>query len=110
MGGEDWGLFWGKTSLWGGQQDVVGWGLLPGGVAVAPAGREGHPPTHLAAAPCPCRSFENNWNIYKLLAHQKPAQEKVRRDGELQGTPSPPWGHTPMCRPRPRRAPSVWPS
>uniref|UniRef100_A0A8C5U3K1 6-phosphofructokinase type B n=1 Tax=Malurus cyaneus samueli TaxID=2593467 RepID=A0A8C5U3K1_9PASS len=22
------------------------------------------------------RSFENNWNIYKLLAHQKPAQEK----------------------------------
>uniref|UniRef100_A0A8C3V375 6-phosphofructokinase n=1 Tax=Catharus ustulatus TaxID=91951 RepID=A0A8C3V375_CATUS len=24
------------------------------------------------------RSFENNWNIYKLLAHQKPAQEKVR--------------------------------
>ncbi|XP_048455289.1 ATP-dependent 6-phosphofructokinase, liver type-like [Rhincodon typus] len=23
------------------------------------------------------RSFENNWNIYKLLAHQKPAQTKV---------------------------------
>ncbi|XP_077304848.1 ATP-dependent 6-phosphofructokinase, liver type [Lithobates pipiens] len=22
------------------------------------------------------RSFENNWNIYKLLAHQKPAEEK----------------------------------
>ncbi|XP_062390897.1 ATP-dependent 6-phosphofructokinase, liver type isoform X1 [Sardina pilchardus] len=22
------------------------------------------------------RSFENNWNIYKLLAHQKPAQDK----------------------------------
>uniref|UniRef100_A0A8B9QRD3 Phosphofructokinase, liver type n=1 Tax=Anas platyrhynchos TaxID=8839 RepID=A0A8B9QRD3_ANAPL len=22
------------------------------------------------------RSFENNWNIYKMLAHQKPAQEK----------------------------------
>uniref|UniRef100_A0A8D0G1H6 Phosphofructokinase, liver type n=1 Tax=Strix occidentalis caurina TaxID=311401 RepID=A0A8D0G1H6_STROC len=29
-----------------------------------------------ATLPCPCRSFENNWNIYKLLAHQKPAQEK----------------------------------
>uniref|UniRef100_A0A4W4HDB5 ATP-dependent 6-phosphofructokinase n=1 Tax=Electrophorus electricus TaxID=8005 RepID=A0A4W4HDB5_ELEEL len=25
--------------------------------------------------PC-CRSFENNWNTYKLLAHQKPAQSK----------------------------------
>lgn len=36
-------------------------------------------------SPCPCRSFENNWNIYKLLAHQKPAQEKVRGDGEQQG-------------------------
>uniref|UniRef100_A0A8C5ZEF7 Phosphofructokinase, liver type n=1 Tax=Marmota marmota marmota TaxID=9994 RepID=A0A8C5ZEF7_MARMA len=25
------------------------------------------------------RSFENNWNIYKLLAHQKLSKEKVRR-------------------------------
>lgn len=25
----------------------------------------------------PSRSFENNWNIYKLLAHQKPSKEKV---------------------------------
>lgn len=25
------------------------------------------------------RSFENNWNIYKLLAHQKPPKEKVRQ-------------------------------
>lgn len=25
-----------------------------------------------------CRSFENNWNIYKLLAHQKVSKEKVR--------------------------------
>lgn len=24
------------------------------------------------------RSFENNWNIYKLLAHQKLSKEKVR--------------------------------
>lgn len=24
------------------------------------------------------RSFENNWNIYKLLAHQKISKEKVR--------------------------------
>lgn len=24
-----------------------------------------------------CRSFENNWNIYKLLAHQKVSKEKV---------------------------------
>lgn len=24
------------------------------------------------------RSFENNWNIYKLLAHQKVSKEKVR--------------------------------
>ncbi|GAA6073866.1 phosphofructokinase, liver b, partial [Tachysurus ichikawai] len=23
------------------------------------------------------KSFENNWNTYKLLAHQKPAQSKV---------------------------------
>lgn len=26
----------------------------------------------------PSRSFENNWNIYKLLAHQKVSTEKVR--------------------------------
>lgn len=45
-----------------------------------------------ATPPSPCRSFENNWNIYKLLAHQKPAQEKVRRDGEWQEIPSLPWG------------------
>lgn len=83
----------GETSLWGGQKDMLGWGLLPRGKPPAPAAREGAPPqrpgvqAHLGATlPCPCRSFENNWNIYKLLAHQKPAQEKVRRDGERQGT------------------------
>ncbi|XP_025070522.1 ATP-dependent 6-phosphofructokinase, liver type isoform X2 [Alligator sinensis] len=27
------------------------------------------------------RSFENNWNIYKLLAHQKPAQQKIHEVG-----------------------------
>uniref|UniRef100_A0A8C3Y7E1 6-phosphofructokinase n=1 Tax=Catharus ustulatus TaxID=91951 RepID=A0A8C3Y7E1_CATUS len=44
------------------------------------------------------RSFENNWNIYKLLAHQKP------------GTLFPPWEHTGMCcsHPCPLRAPSAW--
>lgn len=40
-----------------------------------------------AVLPAPCcaelsrflsRSFENNWNIYKLLAHQKISKEKVR--------------------------------
>lgn len=25
------------------------------------------------------RSFENNWKIYKLLAHQKISKEKVRK-------------------------------
>lgn len=25
-----------------------------------------------------CRSFENNWNIYKLLAYQKPVQTEVK--------------------------------
>lgn len=45
-----------------------------------------------ATLPYSCRSFENNWNIYKLLAHQKPAQEKVRRDRERQWSLSPPWG------------------
>lgn len=24
-----------------------------------------------------CRSFENNWNIYKLFGFQKPAQSEV---------------------------------
>lgn len=36
------------------------------------------------------RSFENNWNIYKLLAHQKVSKEKVRCEGGhlgLQGQP-----------------------
>uniref|UniRef100_A0A8B9QNV6 Phosphofructokinase, liver type n=1 Tax=Anas platyrhynchos TaxID=8839 RepID=A0A8B9QNV6_ANAPL len=36
------------------------------------------------------RSFENNWNIYKMLAHQKPAQEKVRESGETSPPSSPP--------------------
>lgn len=66
-----------------------------------------------ATPPCPCRSFENNWNIYKLLAHQKPAQEKVRRDEEQAGDTVPTLGTRsellPPC-PCPRRAPSAWPS
>ncbi|KAF7254309.1 ATP-dependent 6-phosphofructokinase, liver type [Varanus komodoensis] len=45
------------------------------------------------------RSFENNWNIYKLLAHQKPAQEKLisklfsMLPGQTSGKSdlSPPW-------------------
>lgn len=28
------------------------------------------------------RSFENNWKIYKLLAHQKISKEKVRKREE----------------------------
>lgn len=28
------------------------------------------------------RSFENNWKIYKLLAHQKVSKEKVRKRAE----------------------------
>uniref|UniRef100_A0A8C3V4E6 6-phosphofructokinase n=1 Tax=Catharus ustulatus TaxID=91951 RepID=A0A8C3V4E6_CATUS len=40
------------------------------------------------------RSFENNWNIYKLLAHQKPAQEKVRGDGEAPSA----WDTPSTCR------------
>lgn len=28
------------------------------------------------------RSFENNWKIYKLLAHQKISKEKVKRRAE----------------------------
>lgn len=27
-----------------------------------------------------CRSFENNWNTYKLLAHINPPDVKVRQD------------------------------
>lgn len=42
----------------------------------------------LPAVAVPCmtrflsRSFENNWNIYKLLAHQKISKEKVERAAE----------------------------
>lgn len=82
-----------KTTCWDG-------GFSPGGnQRLLRPGRVSS--LHLGAMPpCPCRSFENNWNIYKLLAHQKPAQEKVRRDGERQGTPSLAWGHMPMgCPP-----------
>lgn len=32
------------------------------------------------------RSFENNWKIYKLLAHQKVSKEKVRKRAEPAGT------------------------
>lgn len=31
------------------------------------------------------RSFENNWKIYKLLAHQKVSKEKVRKRPEPSG-------------------------
>lgn len=31
------------------------------------------------------RSFENNWKIYKLLAHQKVSKEKVREGADVSG-------------------------
>lgn len=54
----------------------------------------------------PSRSFENNWNIYKLLAHQKISKEKVRGACASAGAPPvrpgpaflPVWGLS--CEPR----------
>lgn len=121
MEGEEQGPGLGETSVLdrGFSLLLVGKPLVPAARRVSPLTPQGHwgdspfSQTCLGdTLPCPCRSFENNWNIYKLLAHQKPAQEKVRGDGEQQGTPSLPWGHTGMCcsHPCPCRAPSAWPS
>lgn len=58
--------FWWDCGLWD-------WAVAVGGV------RRG---LWVWTARCPAgfrsRSFENNWNIYKLLAHQKISKEKVR--------------------------------
>lgn len=60
-----------------------------GGWEVSPEGPAGMGALH-SSHRCPRRSFENNWNIYKMLAHQKPAQEKVRESGGTSPPSSPP--------------------
>lgn len=59
-----------------------------GGWEVSPEGPAGMGALH-SSHHCPRRSFENNWNIYKMLAHQKPAQEKVRESGGTSPPSSP---------------------
>lgn len=44
-----------------------------------------------------CRSFQNNWNVYKLLAHIRPPSTKVRQRGEGDGDPPEP--HNPPSTP-----------
>lgn len=56
------------------------------------------------AAPCMTRflsrSFENNWNIYKLLSHQKISKEKVRAGCRA---------HAWLClQPPPASSPTTW--